>query len=831
MDIATLGLRIENGQVVAAKTELEKMGAAGEAAGAKVAAANGARLRREISATEAQVKNLAAAYRAGAIGGDQLLRGSAELQQRADALRRTLVQTERAAGDLGVAATRATPSLRGLREPLTSLAANAAGLDPRLTSLLSTLGMFSVGAGPVIAILAGLAAIAAAMKKLDEPTRKAKEAYDDYLKSLRQTTPLDIVGARLDVARDAYRKAIADYQRDLELSKGAGAAEAPSLDNIRKTREAMLALVKQQQDLLAAFDRTRSESLFDAGLNNAPGTRGTFDAGAAYYEALNRVLTDLRKTVEWYLHPADRNTIFADLTGTGVGAAQQAGLVNAANAAHTFQMFNTAGASPMRQAREDSKDVAESWADSARSALQMVQALGGANDSMLLLLHNVISVGEQMESIAATLKAGQNLSASQVLGGVTAVVGLLSSVAGLLGGESEAERRAREIQEKNTEAIRKLTERIGDFDLGLSGNQFAGVSRGIADLVGRDNLSRGGNPFRGIDNGLVDTILRGQGSSLTDLQAVADALDITLDTSNTERFIDSLRRLDLAIKNTELTQFAETFSGQLSLLQGVFAVFDITDPIQQLQKYLDLIRRPDVGAPGIANQLGQFDLSTAQGRALAEAFIQEQFLRFGRTAAQGGFTPEELGGLSPEELRDLFLTFEGLLDQANEALAGAVDALRDFRDSLALDPALSTLSPVQKLVEARRQYDEVLALAQGGDATAAGRLPEVARALLEASRAVNASGPAYAADYARVMRDTEALEALFGELSGTNEDIARYSGEMANNTATTVARLEDLIAVQQVGMQSLIDQLDGLRTEMAENTRQVKLGFEGAGLA
>lgn len=818
MDVATLGIRVENGQIVTAKTELEKMGAAGEAAGKRVAAATGASLRREIAATEAQVKNLAAAYRAGAIGGDQLLRGTAQLSKQADDLRRSLVQAERATVGLESAATRATPSLRGLREPLTSLAANAAGLDPRLTSLLSTIGMFSVGAGPVIAILAGLAAIAAAMKKLDEPTRKAKEAYDDYLKSLRQTTPLDIVGARLDVARDAYRKAIADYQRDLELSKGAGAAEAPSLDNIRKTREAMLALVKQQQDLLAAFDRSRSESLFEAGLNNAPGTKGTFDAGAAYYESLNRVLTDLRKTVEWYLHPADRNTIFADLTGTGVGAAQQAGLINAANAAHTFQMFNTAGASPMRQAREDSKDVAESWADSARSALQLAQAIGGASDSMLLLLHNAVSVGEQLEQAAQVLKAGGGLTSGNVLGILSGVAGVFTSLAGLLG-ESPEERRRAEVHLQNIERILDLIRQQGGF--GILGSTAASTTLGVQRaLTGLGSPGPGG--------AFLEMRLAQQGLGLNDLREVAEGLGISF--AHAIPTAQELRDVLEAIAAADLTQFRQTFTGQLGLLQDTFELMDITDPVQKLQQLVSLLGRPDVGAPAFGGQLSQFDLTTVQGRALAEVFIQQQFRRFNLAPGAGGFTLEELGGLSPEQLRDYFLTFESLLDQANESLGGVVDALRDFRDSLALDPALSTLTPVQKLVEARRQYDAVLALAQSGDATAAGRLPEVARALLEASRAVNASGPAYAADYARVMRDTEALEALFGELSGTNETIAKYSGEMANNTATTVARLEDLVLVSQTGALEQGKRLDLIAATLDSLLQATKLGFEGASL-
>ena len=88
--------------------------------------------------------------------------------------------------------------------------------------------------------------------------------------------------------------------------------------------------------------------------------------------------------------------------------------------------------------------------------------------------------------------------------------------------------------------------------------------------------------------------------------------------------------------------------------------------------------------------------------------------------------------------------------------ARQAQSLTAFRESLLLS-GQSTLSPMEQLAEARRQYDVITALAEIGDASAIASLPGTARALLDASRAVNASGVRYAEDFQRVTEDTARL--------------------------------------------------------------------------
>lgn len=73
--------------------------------------------------------------------------------------------------------------------------------------------------------------------------------------------------------------------------------------------------------------------------------------------------------------------------------------------------------------------------------------------------------------------------------------------------------------------------------------------------------------------------------------------------------------------------------------------------------------------------------------------------------------------------------------------------------------SLSTLTPLQKLADAQGKYQQTLAAAKAGDATAQGELAASAQAFLTASQVVNASSARYAADAARVQAELAALAA------------------------------------------------------------------------
>lgn len=97
-----------------------------------------------------------------------------------------------------------------------------------------------------------------------------------------------------------------------------------------------------------------------------------------------------------------------------------------------------------------------------------------------------------------------------------------------------------------------------------------------------------------------------------------------------------------------------------------------------------------------------------------------------------------------------------LQEQSLAETERVLDALMKFRESLILG-SLTTLSPVDQLEEARRQYTVLYGKAKTGDRDAATELPGAISAFLEASRAVNASGAAYAADFQRAQSELAAI--------------------------------------------------------------------------
>lgn len=862
MDIATLGLRIDSRETKAATDDLRKLATAAEGAekstqrfervqseGSKAAAAHRAELRRQADA-----------YRAAKTESDRVsaaVRDYTKLQEIGAQQAREMAAATAAQGP---ASTAAAGGFGTLRRQLSPLIADLIGVDARMAGVASRLLSLGVGSGIIAAVIAAVTAIGVAYRKLTQD-------FDDYITKADEAAKI-IAGDQATAMATAFHqaenlsgglqelskqtatfwslnpasnwRAFRNYWEGFDVGAAAATRYANALgavltqhqklatdrgiDSFARTlsglgkqaglgplSDASLASLTQIRDVLGGAlggnitlqQRDRLQGLLDqadsllraqekvAGLWTKLSS-GPIQQGLTALERAAQSVPTILQGINALGRPAapvvDNTAGYTTVTGNYtpqilLGAAQREGLVRDLNTV-----------------KDTSRDTATAWDDIARAALGFAQAITGANDSMILALQNAVSLAAEVQKAVAALKLYKatqgkegGLGAANVLGLFGAAGGLISSVAGLFG---DSQRQAQQAQTHlaNIERILDLIRQQGGFGLlgQTPGSTVLGVQRALTGF---------GSP--GPQGLFLKQALGAQGLGLTDLAEVAKGLGISF--AGAIPTAKELQDVLKAIAAADLTRFRQTFTGQLELLQNTFDLFDITDPLEKLKKYLELIQNPQFGAPGIGGQLGQFDLNSAAGRAAAEAFIQQQFGRFNLDAANGGFTLADLGGLSPEQLRDYFLTFEGLLDQVNSGLQQTVDNLKAFADSLKLDQSLTTLSPVQQLVEARRQYQAVLAAAQGGDQTAAAQLPAVARAFLEASRAVNASGPAYAADFARVLAETDALTKLFSGQATQQDEIVKYTGEMAFNTKALVTKQDDQIAVLQEGFTRLLE--------------------------
>lgn len=164
-----------------------------------------------------------------------------------------------------------------------------------------------------------------------------------------------------------------------------------------------------------------------------------------------------------------------------------------------------------------------------------------------------------------------------------------------------------------------------------------------------------------------------------------------------------------------------------------------------------------------AADLKRVDNEIAAQKLIAEA-IQKQFALDIENAQKRGEEEQKRIDVLIEAQQDMLGVAKEQLQAAQSAVSvteRVLESLKSFNSSLPLGN-LTTLSPLQQAAEARRQFDDLAARALRGDKDAAGGLGGAATAFLEASRAVNASGVNYAADFNRVREIVAAVTAQFG---------------------------------------------------------------------
>lgn len=841
MDIVTLGLRVDGTAVKDATAELAKMGEQGGATEAK--------LRASLQRTISQIKEMQAAWKGARIGDTEFVQGVQRLQGEADATRSALAKltlaqdaAKNATTGVGAAAEDTTLHMGKLRSVMGTLAAQAIGTNPALIQVASTLAMLGIGAGITVGILAALAAIAAALDHLKSEATKAQDAYDKFMDSLRKSSALAIVGAQLDAVQ---------HKLDNMGPGFLGAATRLTRGILSRSLLGQMFGVQSEDELRAEAARLGTESanafsdaqrvarekvradLFRAGLANEAPTQGLM-AGfqTDQIQNIRNALKDLQTVLVWYTHPPDRNTIFKDLTQQGETAAETVRMVNAAIAGGA-PVFMTqgggAGQSGTGKIAGDAKEIANSWHDVAASVANVVTLLANADSASLQFLGTLVTAVGQVEAAIAEVDKVGKLSATSIAGLVATGVSLITQI--FSGGESPAQKRSREIQEQNTEAIRKLTD--------VMTLQVTGAARATGTAATTALLGPAGNGiglFAGAGGGLntaaVNTILAAQGTTLAAYKDFAKSLGITLDTTNATTFINSLKALDVQLKQSELARFADSFGGAMELLNAQFKAFDTTDPLERLRQTVAVLTGKN-GSDAFAGAFAGQDLAQQSNRAATIGNLQQILQQI----AAGTFDTTQTGGLTLKEFVDQLTSTIDLLRQVDDtakqrddALQATIDTLQKFGNSLKLDGGLTTLSPVQQLEEARRQYQAVLAQAQAGDQAAAAQLPDAARTFLNASRAVNASGPAFAADFQAVLDQTDAIARLFATQKSQGDQMVAYTGELVYNTAALVDASKDQVAVLKEGFTTLKQQNDDMAAAIEQLIKETRAGAEGGRL-
>lgn len=144
-----------------------------------------------------------------------------------------------------------------------------------------------------------------------------------------------------------------------------------------------------------------------------------------------------------------------------------------------------------------------------------------------------------------------------------------------------------------------------------------------------------------------------------------------------------------------------------------------------------------------------------------------------------------------------------------------VEELGRFRDSLRVSE-LSPLSPLEILNESRRQFDDLLTRARGGDVDAAGRLPQAADTLLDASRDFFASSSGFVQDFTNVERALEEIEKEFAGRLTVEERTLENLERQTQSLQRVGDRIGEQIAATREGAR---EQVELLREQHEETIR------------
>lgn len=305
------------------------------------------------------------------------------------------------------------------------------------------------------------------------------------------------------------------------------------------------------------------------------------------------------------------------------------------------------------------RDQARTIESAARGALQLAEAFGIVDENASRALQSIVQIGANIGGAIAG-----DLTSLLSVGG-----GLASLVAGMFG-ESPAQQRAREVMIENTEAIRALTERVGEFGLNITGNLFTEAQRALGKVLPLGGalgkvLPLGAQNFW-LENGLQQ--LDRLGLSLAEIRDLARELNITF--AGTFPTFKELQALFDAMRQAEITQFSQSITGMLDALQIEVDLFDISDPIAQLSRLRDVLTDPKFGSPALTQALAGLDLSTPEGRRRAEEAIQNLF-RMMQDPQGRGVTPGWLfGDMTGAQFVEQLQALERLLDEASGAAQG-----------------------------------------------------------------------------------------------------------------------------------------------------------------
>lgn len=161
--------------------------------------------------------------------------------------------------DVVKAAGRAAPGINSVRSALTAMAASALQTAPGVAQVSSVLGAMALGAGPMVAILAGIAGVTFAWQKLTAAGKELTKAAEDALAAvakLDETEASRLAGtqATLDAKRAAIDDEIAELRELDPLNKGYAKAQE-KINELLKERDKLVRATTRVETAITEFHK------------------------------------------------------------------------------------------------------------------------------------------------------------------------------------------------------------------------------------------------------------------------------------------------------------------------------------------------------------------------------------------------------------------------------------------------------------------------------------------------------------------------------------------------------------------------------------------------
>jgi hypothetical protein len=318
----------------------------------------------------------------------------------------------------------------------------------------------------------------------------------------------------------------------------------------------------------------------------------------------------------------------------------------------------------------------------------LASAFAGANSEITKMLGGISQAAHGIDSLmtAANTK-GANGTAPGLGGLLSSASGLLQAapaigqiIGGAIGlasslfGKSPEEIARLNALKENNDRLRELSSKVGDLArINTTGTDLARFTALLSDP--RFAAVRG-EPGSDLQNRDIGAILDAFDITSAELKAFAQQFGIAVGTGAGGKItIDDINKLREAIKNSELNQFADDFTGQMQRLDAEVRIFSLTKPIQQFEEFRKVIASIGHGGAGaLGDLLKGIDLTTAAGIEAARKQVQDLFNQF--SSLSGDSLAAFLGGLSPE---DFVNAIERLTDLINaQASNGGVAGTGGF---------------------------------------------------------------------------------------------------------------------------------------------------------